>query len=86
MHMKVYQTSSEYFLLNQLSQQQIFDSPKLKEFEDDDFKFDENDKKFSKQVENAGYRSNCSLQAISPILRIFFKRLLLQKCINQGFF
>ena len=32
--------------------QQILDSSKLKEFADDNFKFDENSKKFSKRVEN----------------------------------
>ena len=32
---------------------QILDSSKLKEFADDDFKFDENGRKSSKQVENA---------------------------------
>ena len=31
---------------------QILDSPKLQEFADDYFKFDENDGKFSKRVEN----------------------------------
>ena len=31
--------------------QQILDSSKLKEFADDNFKFDENGRKFSKQVE-----------------------------------
>ena len=33
--------------------QQISDSSKLKEFADDNFKFDENGRKFSKQVENS---------------------------------
>ena len=32
--------------------QQVLDSPKLKELADDNFKFDENCRKFSKQVEN----------------------------------
>ena len=31
---------------------QILDSSKLKEFADDNFTFDKNDKKFSKEVEN----------------------------------
>ena len=31
----------------------MLDSSKLKEFADDNFKFDENDKKFSKRVENS---------------------------------
>ena len=46
------------FICNQLvvnqpfPKQQILDSSKLKEFADDKFRFDENDKKFSKKVEN----------------------------------
>ena len=35
-----------------LSKQQILDSSTLKEFADDNFKFDENTRKFSKQAEN----------------------------------
>ena len=34
--------------------QQILDSSKLKEFADDNFKFDKYGKKFSKRVENTG--------------------------------
>ena len=33
--------------------QQILDSSKLKEVADDNFKFDENERKFSKRVENS---------------------------------
>ena len=33
-------------------EQQILDSSKLKEFADDNFKLDDNGRKFSKQVEN----------------------------------
>ena len=35
-----------------LTLSQILDSSKLKELADDDFNFDENDEKFSRQVEN----------------------------------
>ena len=35
-----------------VTRQQILDSSKLKEFADDNFKFDENGRKLSKQVEN----------------------------------
>ena len=35
-----------------ITRQQILDSSKLKEFADDNFKFDENGRKLSKQVEN----------------------------------
>ena len=50
-----------------ITRQQILDSYKLKEFADDNFKFDENGRKLFKQVENTvGKRRNCLLQAISP--------------------
>ena len=39
-------------LLNPLSDDKILDSSKLKEFADDNFKFDENGRKLSKRVEN----------------------------------
>ena len=39
---------------------QILDPSKLKEFADDNFKFDQNDRKFSKPVEKTGKRRNCS--------------------------
>ena len=38
--------------LNPSQKKQTFDSSKMKDFADDNFKFDENDRKFSKLVEN----------------------------------
>ena len=61
-----------------MTRRQILDSSKLKEFADDNFKFDENEKKkkkLSKQVENTGKRRNCSLRAISPFPTVFSKGL-----------
>ena len=49
---------------------QILDSSILKEFADDNFKFDENGKKLSKQVENA--------VAKGEIAHSVFKRLVCQ--------
>ena len=40
------------FMTSQLTLSQTTNSPKLKEFADDNFKFDENGRKFSKRVEN----------------------------------
>ena len=40
------------FLFNPLTDNKILDCSGLKQFEDDIFKFDENSRKFSKQVEN----------------------------------
>ena len=40
--------------INPLLDDKILDWSKLKQFADDNFKFDENSRKFSKQVENVG--------------------------------
>ena len=37
-------------------ERQFLDPSKLKEFADDNFEFDENDRKFFKRVENTGYK------------------------------
>ena len=57
------------------TRQRILDSSKLKEFADDNFKFDENGRKLSKQVENCGKRRNCLLRAISPFPTMLSKGL-----------
>ena len=57
--------------------QQILDSSKQKEFADDNFKFDENARTFSKQVENTVGKGE--------IARVF-KILELQTHKNQGLF
>ena len=58
-----------------LSQTTNLDPSKLKEFADENFKFDKNGRKYSKWVENTvGKRE------------IAFKRRLLQTCKNQGLF
>ena len=46
----VLKSSSQWQLT--LPKRQILDTSKLKEFTDDNFKFDENGEKFSKRVEN----------------------------------
>ena len=59
-----------------ITRRQILDPSKLKEFADDNFKFDENGRKLSKQVENTeGKGKNCSLPAISPFPTVFSKGL-----------
>ena len=68
----------------------ILHSSKLKEFADDNFKFDENGRKLSTQVENIGKRRNCSLQAISPFPTVFSKGLLPRgvkrcHCLGMGY-
>ena len=55
--------------INPLSKRQIL-------FADDNFKFEENGRKFSKRVENAVEKwRNCSLRAISPFPTVFSKVL-----------
>ena len=67
-----------------------FNASKLKEFADDNFKFDENGREFSKWVENtAGKRRNCSLRAISPFPKVFSKGLHCRHvkssaCLGEG--
>ena len=55
--------------------QQILDSSKLREFADDNFKFEENSRKSSIWEENTEGKGE---GAISPFPTIFFKRLILQ--------
>ena len=69
---------------------QILDSCKLKEFADDNFKFNGNGRQFFKQVENAeGKRRNCSLRAISPFPSVFSKDMYCRHvktraCLGKG--
>ena len=63
----------------------MFDSSKLKEFADDDFKFDKNGRKLSKSVENTvAKQGNCSSRTISPFPHSVFKRLVLQTRKKTG--
>ena len=55
---------------------QLIDSSKLKEFADDNFKFEEKWHKVSKRIENTvGKKRNCSLHGISPFPTLFSKDL-----------
>ena len=47
----------------------------MKEFADDNFRFDDNGGKLYKTVENCGKRRDCSLRAISPFPTVFSKDL-----------
>ena len=63
----------------------MLDSPKLKEFADDNFKFDENGRKFSKQVENTVGKGEIRHEQFL-LSHSVFKRLVLQTRKNQGLF
>ena len=63
-------------MINPFQNDIISDASKLKEFADDNFKFDENDRKFSKPVENTvGKGEIACLRAISPFPTVFSKTL-----------
>ena len=59
--------------------QQILDPSKLKEFADENFKFDENDGKFSKPVENTmGTGKKMLVMSNFPFSQSVFKTFILQ--------
>ena len=60
----------------------IFGSSKLKEFADDNFKFNKNGSKFCKQIKHCGKRRNCNFSLSHGI----FKRLKVLTRKNQGLF
>ena len=65
----------------------FLDSSKLKEFTDDNSKFDENGGKFSKRRrKHCVKRRNCSLWAISPFPTVFSKDLHCKQLKNKGLF
>ena len=66
-----------------------FKTSKLKEFADDNFKFDKNGRKLSNRVENTGKRRNCSWRAIPPFPTVFSKGLFPRgvkrcRCVGIG--
>ena len=62
--------------------QHILDTSRLKKFADDNFKFDENGRKFSKMVENTVGKVTSNFSLFHGV----FKRLVLQTSKNQGLF
>ena len=70
-----------------LPKQQVLGSPKLKEFADDNFKYDENGEKFSKRVENAvGEKEKLLVTSNFSFSLSVFKSQVLQTCKKQGLF
>ena len=62
------------------------DSSILKEFADDNFKFDEDSTKLSKQVENTERRGELLSMSDISFSHSVFKRLVLQNHKTQGLF
>ena len=55
--------------------QQILDSSKLKQFADENFKFDENDRKLSKRVENTVGKGEIARYEQFLLFRHFFQKV-----------
>ena len=85
-----YKREVQVLLLQPFPKLEVFDSSKLKKFADDNIKFDENGRKFEKQVENTvGKKKKKKKLQLASNFSIFhhvFKRLVLEICQNQGFF
>ena len=73
-------------MLPLLNLSQILDSSKLKEFADNIFKFDENGRKLSKQVEILWDKEKLHVISTFSFSHSVFKRLTLQTHKNQGLF
>ena len=65
---------------------QIVDSSKLKEFADDNFKFDGDGEKFFKRVETQWEKEKLLIMSNFSFSRSVFKRYVLQTRKNQGLF
>ena len=64
------------FSINPLPDDKILDPSKLKEFADDNLKFDENGRKLSKQVENTGEKEKLIITSNFSFSDSVFKRLV----------
>ena len=69
-------------LFNPFAKQQILDASKLKEFAEENFKFDENGRKLSKCVENTVGKGEIACYEQFLLFLEFFKRLVLQTSKN----
>ena len=73
-------------LFQPFPKRQILDSSKLKQFVDDNFKFDENGWKFSSRVENTDRKEEIARYEQFLLFPQWFQRLVLQTRKNQGLF
>ena len=65
---------------------QTLHSCKLQEFADDNFKLDENGRKFAKKVGNTVGKGEIARYEQFLLSHIVFKRIVLQTCKNQALF
>ena len=71
---------------NPFPKRHILDASKLKALADNKLEFDENGRKFSKQVENTLWAKEKLIVTSNLSIHYVFKRLVLQTCKNQGLF
>ena len=72
--------------LSPFPKRQILDSSKLKEFAGENFKFDENEGKSFKRIENTVGKEKLLVTSNFSFSHSAFKRLVLQTRKNQGLF
>ena len=70
--------------LNPFPNDNVLNSSKLKEFADDNFKFDENDRKFTKWAENTVGKGEIARHEQFLLSQSVFKRHIPQTRKNQG--
>ena len=76
----------EKSVTNPAPNDKFLDSSKLTDYAKDTFNFDENDRNFSKPVQNSGKKRNCLLRAVSPFPIVFSKDFNCRHVKNQGLF
>ena len=77
---------NEFDVITIFPKRQILDSSKLKEFADDNFKFNENERKLFKQVENTVGKAEIACHEQFLLFPQCFQRLVLQTRKTQGLF
>ena len=85
----IYKSGSRGIDFKLFPKRQILDYSKLKEFTEDNFKFDENGRKLQTARKPCGKRRNYSFQAISPFPTEFSKDLYSKHvksraCLGKG--
>ena len=83
-HLQIHLRKQLIYYVN--PKRQILDSPKLEEFVNNKFRFDENGRKFSKWIENTVGKGELLVTSNFSFSHSVFKILELQTRKNQGLF
>ena len=67
-----------------IPKQQILDSSKLREFADDNFKFNENGRKFLKRVENTVEKGEIARYEQFLLFPLCFQNVKTRACLGKG--